>query len=82
MIFKEAQRMGKELGSTLAILRKKAGLTQEQAAEKMLLKNKSTLASWECGKAFFRDFCHCPDAGKGSADCRCPSDGAIRTQEG
>ena len=43
--------MGKELGSTLAILRKKAGLTQEQAAEKMLLKNKSTLASWECGKA-------------------------------
>jgi len=39
------------LGKRLQELRKKAGLTQDAAAERLHLKNKSTLASWEGGKS-------------------------------
>ena len=39
------------VGETLRALRKKAHFTQQEAADKLGLKNKSTLASWECGKA-------------------------------
>lgn len=40
-----------ELGQRLKSLRQAAGLTQQQAAEALQLRNKSTLASWEGGKA-------------------------------
>ncbi len=43
--------MNKELGKLLKEQRNKSRLTQQEAADKLNLKNKSTLASWEGGKA-------------------------------
>ena len=41
----------KQFGNTLCTLRKARGYTQQQAADLLGLKNKSTLASWEVGKS-------------------------------
>lgn len=41
----------KQFGKTLQSLRKNAGFTQQQVADILELKNKSTLASWEIGKS-------------------------------
>ena len=41
----------KQFGNTLRTLRKAKGYTQQQAADLLGLKNKSTLASWEVGKS-------------------------------
>lgn len=41
----------KDFGDTLRELRNKAGFTQQQAADMLGLKNKSTLGSWEVGKS-------------------------------
>lgn len=41
----------KQFGNTLRTLRKARGYTQQQAADLLGLKNKSTLASWEVGKS-------------------------------
>lgn len=41
----------KQFGNTLRTLRKASGYTQQQAADLLGLKNKSTLASWEVGKS-------------------------------
>ena len=41
----------KKFGDTLRELRKAKGYTQQQAAELLGLKNKSTLGSWEVGKS-------------------------------
>ena len=41
----------KKFGDTLRDLRKAAGYTQQQAADLLGLKNKSTLGSWEVGKS-------------------------------
>lgn len=38
-------------GKTLRELRKKKGYTQQQAADMLNLKNKSTLGSWEIGRS-------------------------------
>lgn len=43
--------MSKELGTVLKHLRAEAHMTQQAAADKLGLKNKSTLASWESGKS-------------------------------
>ena len=39
------------IGQVLRNLRKNARFTQQEVANQLGLKNKSTLASWECGKA-------------------------------
>lgn len=39
------------VGQALRNLRKNARFTQQEVADQLGLKNKSTLASWECGKA-------------------------------
>jgi len=54
--------MGKELGSILQELRKSKNLTQQQVADYLGLKNRSTLGSWELGKTepnidFFTKLC-------------------------
>ena len=41
----------KSIGQFIAALRKANGMTQQEVADQLGLKNKSTLASWECGKA-------------------------------
>ena len=41
----------KKFGDTLRTLRKVKGYTQQQAADLLGLKNKSTLGSWEVGKS-------------------------------
>lgn len=41
----------RKLGDTLRQLRKAKGYTQQQAAQQLGLKNKSTLGSWEVGKS-------------------------------
>ncbi|MDO5602011.1 MAG: helix-turn-helix transcriptional regulator [Oscillospiraceae bacterium] len=41
----------KEFGEILRQLRKQKGYTQQQAAQLLGLKNKSTLGSWEVGKS-------------------------------
>lgn len=41
----------KKLGSTLRALRRQCGYTQQQVADLLGLKNKSTLGSWEVGKS-------------------------------
>lgn len=41
----------KEFGNTLRKLRNSKGYTQQQVADMLKLKNKSTLGSWEVGKS-------------------------------
>ena len=41
----------KELGGKLRELRDSKGFTQQQVADELGLKNKSTLGSWEIGKS-------------------------------
>ncbi|WP_338630354.1 helix-turn-helix transcriptional regulator [Clostridium baratii] len=41
----------KEFGNTLRNLRNSKGYTQQQVADMLKLKNKSTLGSWEVGKS-------------------------------
>lgn len=41
----------KELGAKLRELRNSKGFTQQEVADKLSLKNKSTLGSWEVGKS-------------------------------
>ena len=41
----------KELGARLRELRNSKGFTQQQVADRLGLKNKSTLGSWEVGKS-------------------------------
>ena len=41
----------KKFGDTLRTLRQQKGYTQQQVADMLCLKNKSTLGSWEVGKS-------------------------------